>query len=180
MNPTMTSFSTTLASPVGALGVSVDADGRLIGIQFLGARRPAGERRDDRRCAHVVEQLREYFAGRRTSFDLEVAPAGTPFQLEVWRALGAIAYGTTISYGELARRLGRPGAMRAVGAANGKNPIPIVVPCHRVIGADGSLTGFGGGLSCKRVLLELEGLEVEGRAPRARAGDRVHPALARA
>ena len=102
-------------------------------------------------------QLGEYFAGRRRTFDLPLTPEGTTFQCSVWMALRAIPYGATISYRALAERIGRPSAMRAVGAANGRNPLPIVVPCHRVIGADGSLTGFGGGLPTKRFLLELEG-----------------------
>jgi len=104
----------------------------------------------------AIRQLRDYFAGRRTGFDLPLAPEGTPFQQAVWRQLQDIPYGGTISYGELARRVGNPKASRAVGAANGANPIPIVIPCHRVIGADGRLTGFGGGLPVKRALLDLE------------------------
>jgi methylated-DNA-[protein]-cysteine S-methyltransferase len=105
----------------------------------------------------VQAQLMEYFSGARHSFHLPLAPAGTPFQLRVWRALSEIPYGETLSYGELARRLGLSGGARAVGLANGANPLPIVVPCHRVIGADGALTGFGGGLHIKRALLALEG-----------------------
>jgi methylated-DNA-[protein]-cysteine S-methyltransferase len=104
----------------------------------------------------AARQLREYFDGRRTSFHLPLDPEGTAFQRRVWRALEHIPYGTTISYGELARRIGNPAASRAVGAANGRNPIPIVIPCHRVIGADGKLTGFGGGLPLKEALLALE------------------------
>lgn len=110
-----------------------------------------------RRLASAVVQLDEYFAGTRRVFDLPLAPGGTPFQRRVWAALAAIPYGETVSYGELAQRLGMPGGSRAVGLANGANPLPVVVPCHRVIGADGSLTGFGGGLDLKRRLLELEG-----------------------
>lgn len=102
-------------------------------------------------------QLDDYFAGRRRTFELPLAPRGTCFQCTVWRALAKIPYGTTISYAQLARRVGKASAMRAVGAANGRNPLPIVLPCHRVIGSDGSLTGFGGGLPTKRFLLELEG-----------------------
>jgi len=102
-------------------------------------------------------QLDEYFAGTRTSFDLPLDAEGTAFERRVWDLLRVIPYGTTTSYGELARRLGEPKDARAVGAANGKNPIPIVVPCHRVIGANGDLTGFGGGLERKRWLLEHEG-----------------------
>jgi methylated-DNA-[protein]-cysteine S-methyltransferase len=104
----------------------------------------------------AVRQLKEYFAGRRTEFDLPLAPEGTGFQKSVWRQLCDIPYGETISYGELARRLGNPKASRAVGAANGSNPLPIVVPCHRVIGANGKMTGFGGGIPVKEALLALE------------------------
>lgn len=102
-------------------------------------------------------QLLEYFAGARQSFDLPLRPRGTPFQLRVWQALAGIPFGATWSYKELARACGNADAMRAVGAANGRNPLPIVLPCHRVIGADGSLTGFGGGLETKAALLRLEG-----------------------
>ena len=101
-------------------------------------------------------QLEEYFAGRRRKFDLDLRPTGTPFQLEVLDALATIPYGETRSYGEIAAQIGRPRAVRAVGAANGRNPLPVVLPCHRVIGADGSPTGFGGGLETKRYLLDLE------------------------
>jgi methylated-DNA-[protein]-cysteine S-methyltransferase len=104
----------------------------------------------------AVRQLREYFAGRRTEFDFPMEPKGTPFQRAVWQRLTEIPYGETISYGELARRVGNPKAARAVGAANRANPLPIVVPCHRVIGANGTLTGFGGGLPVKEALLALE------------------------
>jgi len=107
--------------------------------------------------APALAQLNEYFSGRRRAFRLPLAPEGTAFQLAVWEALKAIPYGQTVSYGELARRLGNVGGARAVGLANGANPLPIIVPCHRVIGADGSLTGFGGGLYIKRTLLCLEG-----------------------
>lgn len=106
--------------------------------------------------ATTCRQLAEYFAGRRTAFDVPLAPEGTAFQLRVWAELRRIPYGQTISYGELARRVGQPRAARAVGAANGANPIPIIVPCHRVIGASGKLTGFGGGLDVKAQLLALE------------------------
>jgi methylated-DNA-[protein]-cysteine S-methyltransferase len=105
----------------------------------------------------VVKQLDEYFAGERRAFELPLAPSGTAFQQQVWRELTQIPYGETISYAELACRVGNPRASRAVGLANGANPLPIIVPCHRVIGANGSLTGFGGGLDMKRHLLELEG-----------------------
>ncbi|MBO0691812.1 MAG: methylated-DNA--[protein]-cysteine S-methyltransferase [Acidimicrobiaceae bacterium] len=110
----------------------------------------------DTPLARVREQLEEYFDGSRTSFDLAIDPAGTPFQARVWGALRQIPYGHTLAYGELARQIGRPNAARAVGAANGRNPIFIVIPCHRVIGADGSLTGFGWGTGCKAWLLDHE------------------------
>ena len=111
------------------------------------------------RTAALRGQLAEYFAGDRQDFDLALAPVGTPFELAVWEALRRIPFGETRSYGEIAQEIGRPGAARAVGRANGANPIPIVVPCHRVIGSDGSLTGFGGGLAAKSRLLEIEGRE---------------------
>ena len=104
----------------------------------------------------AMTQLDEYFAGQRTQFDLPLCPVGTDFQRDVWHALANIVYGESISYAELARRVGRPNAVRAVGAANGRNPLPIILPCHRVIGSDGSLTGFGGGLPLKQRLLLLE------------------------
>jgi methylated-DNA-[protein]-cysteine S-methyltransferase len=106
--------------------------------------------------ASAAEQLGQYFAGRLRSFDLPLAPAGTEFQRRVWSALQAIPYGQTWSYGQLARQLGNASASRAVGLANGRNPIALVIPCHRVIGSDGSLTGYGGGLDRKRYLLQLE------------------------
>ncbi|WP_109125751.1 methylated-DNA--[protein]-cysteine S-methyltransferase [Dyella sp. C11] len=112
--------------------------------------------------AEARRQLDEYFAGERQHFDLTLRPHGTPFQQQVWWELARIPYGTTISYGELARRIDHPQAMRAVGAANGRNPLPIILPCHRVIGANGSLTGFGGGLPTKRFLLSLESQVNEG------------------
>lgn len=106
--------------------------------------------------AEAKRQLVAYFAGTRTEFDLPLAPQGTDFQRRVWAELSRIAYGQTISYGELARRIGQPGSARAVGLANGRNPISIIVPCHRVIGTDGKLVGYGGGLSRKQALLSLE------------------------
>ena len=109
-----------------------------------------------RRCAGVRQQLDAYFAGELQTFDLPLHMAGTPFQKQVWQGLLTIPYGTTISYAELARRIGRPGASRAVGAANGRNPIGIIVPCHRVIGANGTLTGYGGGLDRKEWLIAHE------------------------
>jgi methylated-DNA-[protein]-cysteine S-methyltransferase len=105
----------------------------------------------------VIDQLNEYFSCKRQTFDLELAPRGTPFQLAVWNALLEIPYGETISYAELARRIGKPAAVRAVGAANGANPIPVIIPCHRVIGSNGTLTGYGGGIERKQWLLVHEG-----------------------
>ena len=156
----MTIFFTHLPSPVGELLLVGDDDG-LRGLFMPGDRdlpvapEPAWVR-DDERFADAAKQLREYFAGERTAFELDLAPRGTPFQLEVWEALRAIPYGETVSYAELAVSIGRPAAVRAVGAANGHNPLSIVVPCHRVIGADGSLTGFSAGLEAKRTLLDLD------------------------
>ena len=115
--------------------------------------------------ADALRQLAEYFARARRDFDLPLAPQGTDFQRRVWKCLQAIPYATTISYGELARRIGRPSAARAVGAANGANPIPIVIPCHRVIGASGALTGFGGGTAVKAALLALESPQLQFSAP---------------
>jgi methylated-DNA-[protein]-cysteine S-methyltransferase len=149
---------TTVESPIGELTLASDGEA-LTGLYMTDQRhRPelpaAGG--DDAVLAAAREQLTEYFAGERRAFDLPLRPAGTPFQRAVWDALRDIPYGETAGYGELARRLGRPGAARAVGRANGRNPIAVVVPCHRVIGAAGALTGYGGGLERKRYLLELE------------------------
>lgn len=147
-------------SPVGRLLVAMRA-GALHTLAFADtarqARTPeAGWHHDEAALAPARRELEEYFAGQRQDFDIPVVTDGTPFQQDVWRALREIPYGTTVSYGELAQRIGRPSAVRAVGLANGANPVAIVVPCHRVIGADGSLTGFGGGLPVKRALLALE------------------------
>jgi len=146
-------------SPVGPLMLAAD-DGGLRHIEFRENRHPA-DRADwhggDNAVLQAAQaQLGQYFAGTRRNFDLPLAPQGTPFQLQVWRELAAIPFGTTITYAQLAQRVGNGNAMRAVGAANGRNPLPIVLPCHRVIGADGALTGFGGGLPTKAFLLRLE------------------------
>ncbi len=146
-------------SPVGRVLVAGDADHVHL-ISFASERpvvepRP-GWRRDDAQFAEVFRQLEAYFAGELTRFDLPLRFAGTAFQNQVWRALCGIPFGATTTYGSLAARLGRPTASRAVGAANGANPLPIVVPCHRVIGANGSLTGFAGGIEIKKFLLDLE------------------------
>ena len=153
----------------------------LEAIRFETGREPIepepGWTKGGRLLERVARQLDQYFAGRRREFDLPLDPHGTPFQRTVWSELGRIPYGQTISYGQLAQRIDRPAASRAVGAANGRNPIPIVIPCHRVIGSDGSLTGFGGGLPIKKKLLALEGTRLPtgdlfargGTAPPSRA-----------
>jgi len=159
--------SATLDTPLGALQLFATERG-LLAVGLPGVAREAIEaylRRALRRVAIVdddaplraaLAQLAEYFAGARRSFDLRLDPRGTPFQRAVWDAVAAIPYGETRSYGELARALGRPAAARAVGAANGANPLAPIIPCHRVVGADGGLTGYGGGLAMKRHLLDLE------------------------
>lgn len=151
------------ASPLGPIGVTVDGAGRVVRID-LGARGAAGSGTAEarKRCAPAVQQLHEYFAGRRRAFDLELAPAGTAFQLATWQALQRIPWGTTSSYAQLAAAVGRPRAVRAVGGANGANPLPIVVPCHRVIASDGSIGGYSGGLAQKRWLLAHEGVALRG------------------
>jgi methylated-DNA-[protein]-cysteine S-methyltransferase len=153
----MTGAYTTIASPVGELLLAAE-DGFLTGL-YLAAEQhapPAGAVRDDPAFAAARGQLEEYFAGERRAFDVPLAPPGTAFQQHAWQELRRIGYGETITYAELAARLGRPTAVRAAGAANGANPISIVIPCHRVIGSNGSLTGYSGGLEAKRFLLELE------------------------
>lgn len=157
---------TFVASPVGDLLLAGDAEALcLIGFPSGSrAKRPdAAWRRDAAPFREATRQLDAYFAGELTRFDLPLRFCGTAFQESVWRALIDIPYGETATYADIARRIGRPTAMRAVGAANGANPLPIVAPCHRVIGADGSLTGFGGGLPTKKFLLRLEGVAVEDR-----------------
>jgi methylated-DNA-[protein]-cysteine S-methyltransferase len=156
MMPTTTTYWTTIDTPVGELLLTSDGTSltRLLFAPFtVDATWSEGP------CDlldEAVVQLRDYFAGTRTDFDLPLEPAGTAFQMTVWRALREIPYAETINYGQLAIRVGNPNASRAVGLANGRNPISIVVPCHRVIGANGSLTGYGGGLDRKRTLLDLE------------------------
>ena len=148
-----------ISSPACRLLLAGDAHG-LRRIHFQDGPHPmaipSGWVRAEEPFRHAIAQLAAYFAGRLTRFEVTIAPEGTPFQRDVWSALTRIPYGETVSYGELTHRLGRPGASRAVGAANGRNPIPIIVPCHRVVGANGALTGFGGGLPIKRMLLALE------------------------
>ncbi len=143
--------TTNYPSPIGPLLLEVDAAGRLTKLEF----HAEGSAKSPE-TAEVERQLDEYFAGKRRDFDLRLAPKGTEFQLSVWNALQEIPYGETRNYGQIASRIGNEKACRAVGAANGANPIAIVVPCHRVIGSNGTLTGFGGGLETKAKLLELE------------------------
>lgn len=154
-----------IESPIGPLTLAGENADTL---EFIGF--PDGKQQlepgvdweqDDTAFAEASAQLAEYFEGRRRRFDLKLKPRGTPFQMAVLKELQRIPYGETLSYGDIAARLGKPRAVRAVGAANGRNPLPIVIPCHRVVGADGSLTGFGGGIDTKRWLLELESADVQ-------------------
>jgi methylated-DNA-[protein]-cysteine S-methyltransferase len=144
-----------IETPIGPLHAVFDEEERLCELGFerttgfslsMGRLKPA-----------LRQQLHDYFTGKRKSFDFPLAPKGTPFQLDVWNALLEVPYGDTVTYAELARRIGRPNAVRAVGAANGANPIPVIIPCHRVIGSNGTLTGYGGGIERKQWLLALEG-----------------------
>jgi methylated-DNA-[protein]-cysteine S-methyltransferase len=158
-------------SPIGGLGLLVDEKGRVVRVAFLKgeAARPLLEYlhpgatlvEDQERTRELARQLEQYFSGERLTFELELEPEGSELQKEVWRELLAIPRGETRSYGQIAKKIGRPGAARAVGRANATNPIPVIVPCHRVIGSDGSLTGFGGGLPMKKELLRREGVEVQ-------------------
>jgi methylated-DNA-[protein]-cysteine S-methyltransferase len=169
---------TVFESPIGPMTIAVNEAGALEEIRFgvvkgigvapanlpakggksadADAGRIAGATRIAAGTREVIRQLEDYFRGKRRDFELTLAPRGTEFQLACWGELQRIAYGSTISYGELARRIGKPSAVRAVGAANGANPIPVVIPCHRVIGANGTLVGYGGGLHIKRALLAIE------------------------
>lgn len=157
-------------SPMGKLlAVGEERSGRLVlrGLYFVGAPHargaiPKGAQEDASVFADLARQLEEYFAGKRRRFSLGLGAVGTEFQRAVWDALVEIPYGEVATYAEVARRLGRPNAVRAVGAANGKNPLSIVVPCHRVIGKDGTLTGYAGGLANKRRLLALEAARSSG------------------
>ena len=163
----MTLYARILSSPFGPVLVAVDETGALIRVEFLGERTAGALEqsltadgdvldRDAARCQAPADQLAEYFGGDRREFDLPLAPRGTDFEKRVWEHLRKIPHGKTISYRELAARVGNPSAYRAVGRANGRNPIAIVIPCHRVIGVDGSLTGYGGGISLKAALLKHE------------------------
>lgn len=157
----MTTYYTHMESPTGRLVLTSDGTS-LTALQPDSSKYPVNTREDwveDENAAPFPEtrrQLEEYFAGRRTDFDLPLAPQGTEFQRRVWQELLTIGHGTTATYGDIARRIGNPNGMRAVGLANGKNPIAIIIPCHRVIGADGTLTGYAGGLGMKQTLLDLE------------------------
>jgi methylated-DNA-[protein]-cysteine S-methyltransferase len=164
----MTITARSIATPVGEMLALLDEDGALVALPFVDetpldalAVREAGAdasvRWDANGATMVARQLQEYFDGRRRTFELKLRPRGSAFQRDVWSALSRIPYGATLSYAEVARMVGRPGAARAVGRANATNPIPIVVPCHRVIGASGALTGYGGGMSRKEFLLTHEG-----------------------
>jgi methylated-DNA-[protein]-cysteine S-methyltransferase len=151
-----------LLTPIGQLTLVASDDG-LTNILFAGespadAKLPAQLPVDetDPTLTAAAEQLTEYFAGERTEFDVPLDLDGTDFQRQAWRALSDVPYGETTSYGAQAAAIGRPGAARAVGSANGQNPVPIILPCHRIVGADGSLTGFGGGLDIKQRLLDIE------------------------
>jgi methylated-DNA-[protein]-cysteine S-methyltransferase len=146
---------TTTDSPIGELLLAGDERG-LARLHMAPFRTDPGWRRDDGAFEDVRRQLEQYFGGERRAFDVELALAGNSFELAVWQALLQIPYGETTSYGAIARQIDHPHAPRAVGVANGRNPVAVIVPCHRVIGADGSLTGYGGGLERKRFLLDLE------------------------
>ena len=148
--------------PQGPMLITATSKG-LAGVYFMGQRHFPKERDWRRDARHPVlrqakRQLAEYFAGRRQRFSVALDPAGTPFQRSVWKSIAKVAFGKTITYGELAKRAGHPGSARAAGAATGRNPIGIIVPCHRIMGANGSLTGYAGGLHRKRALLALEGI----------------------
>jgi methylated-DNA-[protein]-cysteine S-methyltransferase len=143
-------------TPIGAILIAGDGEA-IVETYFAGAKpKPDWIRDDDDVLREAADQLQAYFAGDLREFDLPLAPRGTEFQQSVWSALQQIPYGETTTYSTIAERIGRPAAVRAVGAANGANPIPIVIPCHRVIGSNGSMTGFGGGIGVKRRLLALE------------------------
>jgi methylated-DNA-[protein]-cysteine S-methyltransferase len=144
-----------MKSPIGKLTLVSEGDA-LVGVYMESYEPSPAERRPSPVLERAATQLREYFAGTRETFDLELKPRGTEFQRAVWSALAEIPFGQTVSYAHVAKRIGRPGAVRAVGAANGQNPIALIIPCHRVVGSDGSLTGYGGGLPRKKWLLAHE------------------------
>ena len=147
-----------IETPIGPMDAVFDGDA-LVELGFVRSDRSrlSGHQGSAGPASRAANQIAEYFAGRRRMFELELAPRGTPFQLAVWNELVKIPFGETVTYAELAFRIGRPAAVRAVGAANGANPIPVIIPCHRVIGSNGSLTGYGGGIERKQWLLAHEG-----------------------
>jgi methylated-DNA-[protein]-cysteine S-methyltransferase len=155
-----------IETPLGTVRIVARGDA-IAGVWFDGQKYDAvpdvawRESPGDPLLRDAARQLQEYFAGRRARFDVALAPRGTAFQQSVWRAIAKVPAGRTASYGDLARRIGRPSAVRAVGAAVGRNPLSVVVPCHRIVGSDGSLTGYAGGLERKRSLLALEHVEVD-------------------
>jgi methylated-DNA-[protein]-cysteine S-methyltransferase len=163
----MAFFYDDVDTPIGRIQLLADANA-LVHVDLPRSKHPfpvqPGWRRDPERLAKAKDQFAAWFAGERQDFDLALHPRGTPFQLAVWQALRTIGYAQTVSYGELARRIGRPRAVRAVGAANGANPLSIVVPCHRVIGSNGSLTGYDGGLEAKQWLHAHERRHARGMA----------------
>ncbi len=171
-----------IETPLGTVRVVARGDA-IAGVWFDGQKYdvvPGAAWREspgDPLLREAARQLREYFAGRRARFDLALAPQGTAFQQSVWRAIAKVPAGRTASYGDLARRIGRPSAVRAVGAAVGRNPLSVVVPCHRIVGSDGSLTGYAGALGRKRALLALERVEVDASHD-AISGTRAHSACA--
>lgn len=168
----MSLWTGSFETPIGLVSVAVDGAGAVKQFHF-GQLDAPGLRRDDKAVAAVRDQVEEYFAGERRTFDLELAPDGTDFQREVWDGLLTIPFGQISSYGELAARLGRPGASRAVGAANGANPIGLIIPCHRVVGQDRSLTGYGGGIPIKAALLAHEGVLAPELVPGAMARTKI-------
>jgi len=173
-------YADTIPTPLGPAVAVVDANNALVQLSL----RPLGDTTDtepflvqgqpvtwdETRLAPVAAQLQEYFRGERTAFDLPLALRGTPFQQRVWEELTRVPYGTTLSYKQLAQRVGRPDACRAVGGASGKNPVWIIVPCHRIVGSGGMLTGYAGGLTTKQHLLALEGVGSGLFAPVSLAG----------
>ena len=169
-------------SPLGEIVLASDGDA-LSGAWFDGQRHqpPIGsawQRRPDLPLLrHAAAELAEYFAGERIVFSVPLAPVGTPVQRDVWRAIASVPYGETIAYCELAARAGRPKSIRAAGAATGRNPLSIIVPCHRIVGADGALTGYAGGLARKRALLALEHAAIGAAAPRVAPVAALAPAL---
>ena len=156
-------YYSTIETPVGSAAIAVDGDGAVVEFHLAGDQghaphlaNPQRAEYDPERTGHVATQVAEFFARKRESFDLVLRPAGTPFQQKVWRALCEIPFGHVISYQQQARMIGDVNATQAVGAANGRNPIPLIIPCHRVIGKNGALVGFGCGIEMKRALLDFE------------------------